>query len=195
MSKDFYSFERVLRELQMEEEELKRLVSEGEIRAFRDQDKMKFKREDIERWRKGGAGDDTLDVPDDLVFEEDDADQEVGMATAAISDDSFLEEDDAPLELEEVSTKSSSRARPSAAAGSRRPRVQVEPEETEGPVWTTAVVVCAVLALFASIVVSDAVRGQAGGMSGGFKDWLTENVLDVETLSPDNLIDEDGNPK
>ena len=34
MSKDFYSFEKVLRELQMQEEELKKLVSEGEIRAF-----------------------------------------------------------------------------------------------------------------------------------------------------------------
>lgn len=198
MSKDFYSFERVLRELQMEEEELKRLVSEGEIRAFRDQDKMKFKREDIERWRRGQpGGDETLDVPEDLVFEEDDADQEVGMATAAIADDSFLEDDDLPLELEEVSTasskKSAGRARPSASAGAstvRKPRVQLDPEETEGPAWTTAIVACAVLTLFAVFVGMDAVKGSKSGISDGIQSWMAESVLELQPVKPKVLVKE-----
>ena len=46
-SEDFLSFEKALRELQLRSEELKKLVSEGEIRAYRDGDSMKFRREDI----------------------------------------------------------------------------------------------------------------------------------------------------
>jgi hypothetical protein len=85
---EFISFDKVLRELQMQEEELKRLVSEGEIRAFRDQDKMKFKKEDVERFRKvhTSSKDETMgaaEVPEELVFDEDDANQDVGMATAS----------------------------------------------------------------------------------------------------------------
>ena len=108
MAQDFYSFEKALRELHMEEEELKRLVSEGEIRAFRDQEKMKFKKEDIERFKKergkdviealdeAGKGSSDIptvsaasELPEELVFDEDDAaDQQVGMETAPIADDS-----------------------------------------------------------------------------------------------------------
>ena len=39
-SEDFLSFEKALRELQLRSEELKKLVSEGEIRAYRDGDSM-----------------------------------------------------------------------------------------------------------------------------------------------------------
>ncbi len=41
------SFDEVLKELDMDEDELKRLVSEGQIRAFRDEDRMKFRAEDV----------------------------------------------------------------------------------------------------------------------------------------------------
>ena len=113
MSQEFYDFEKVLRELHLEEDELKRLVSEGEMRAFRDGEKMKFKAEDIERFRSrvdesqdviealdssssGSSSSPTVEaveeLPDELIFEDDD-DQDVGMATEAI-DDSFLEDDE-----------------------------------------------------------------------------------------------------
>ncbi|MCC6574182.1 MAG: hypothetical protein IT462_10365 [Planctomycetes bacterium] len=46
MSK-YRSFDEVLKELDMDEDELKRLVSEGQIRAFRDEDRMKFRTEDV----------------------------------------------------------------------------------------------------------------------------------------------------
>ena len=44
---DFLSFEKALRELKLRSEELRKLVSEGEIRARKDGDSMKFKKEDI----------------------------------------------------------------------------------------------------------------------------------------------------
>lgn len=48
----YFSLEEVLEELRIEEAELKRLVSEGEIRAFRDADRMKFRKSDIEAIRR-----------------------------------------------------------------------------------------------------------------------------------------------
>ena len=45
---DFISFEKALRDLKMQSEELRKLVSEGDIRAFRDGDSMKFRREDLD---------------------------------------------------------------------------------------------------------------------------------------------------
>jgi len=62
-NQDYYSFERVLKELQIEEDELKRLVSEGEIRAFRDEDKMKFRKSDIDGLKKGRMTEPTIILP------------------------------------------------------------------------------------------------------------------------------------
>ncbi len=60
---DYYPFERVLKELQIEEDELRRLVSEGEIRAFRDEDKMKFRKSDIDGLKKGRMTEPTIILP------------------------------------------------------------------------------------------------------------------------------------
>lgn len=50
--KEFLSFEEVLKELNIDESELKKMVSEGQVRAFRSENKMKFKREDIEKLKR-----------------------------------------------------------------------------------------------------------------------------------------------
>ena len=57
-SGEFYSFDEVLRQLSIDENRLKRLVSEGEIRAFREGDQMKFKRSEIDTLagRSGRSG-------------------------------------------------------------------------------------------------------------------------------------------
>ena len=52
-SGEFFTFDEVLKKLQIDETRLKRLVSEGEIRAFREGDEMKFRRADVENL--GGA--------------------------------------------------------------------------------------------------------------------------------------------
>ena len=61
------------------------IVSEGEIRAFRDQDNMKFKKADVEKLRRGGRSDASAEtLADDLIFDEDEdldlSDDEPGMA-------------------------------------------------------------------------------------------------------------------
>ncbi len=47
---EFVNFENALNELKLSEDQLKRLVSEGEIRAIRGENNtMKFRKEEIER--------------------------------------------------------------------------------------------------------------------------------------------------
>lgn len=94
---DFFSFDEALNQLNLKEEELKRLVSEGEIRAFREGDTMKLRRADVENLKKELMGGEVVDLGgagEDLVFEDDLQLEETGMATEEISDmDTLLEED------------------------------------------------------------------------------------------------------
>ena len=122
-SDDFLSFEKALRELQLRSDELKKLVSEGEIRAYRDGDSMKFRKEDIQSLTSRNEGDTKLSFVDSL---EDDT----GMVTEQISEeDTLLAEDDV-----EEGPKRAARAprsgpvRVAAAAA----------DESPTPVWVTA---------------------------------------------------------
>ena len=94
---EFYNFERALDELKLKEEELKRLVSEGEIRAFREGDTMRLRRADVENLKAELMGGEVVDLGssgEELVFEDDADFEETGMATEEISDmDTLLEED------------------------------------------------------------------------------------------------------
>src|SRR4029077_4742845 len=85
----FYSFEEALRELRLKEEELKRLVSEGEIRAFREGDTMRLRKADVENLKTELSGGEVVDLGDgkeELVFEDDvSLHEEAGMATEAIA--------------------------------------------------------------------------------------------------------------
>jgi hypothetical protein len=177
VAEEFISFDKVLRDLQLQEDELKRLVSEGEIRAFRDQDKMKFKREDVERFRRARAAakDETLskeEVPEELVFDEDDSNQEVGMATAAIADDSFLEEEAAP-EAAAAATKAP--GRPARAAAGARKRVLVEDEqEAEGALWKVAIIAATLVLLIGCMVAMDATRATPSGLTEPFANMFRD---------------------
>ena len=101
---EFFTFDEVLRRLSIDETKLKRLVSEGEIRAFREGDQMKFRKADVENLDLTGARSeeetgvidlsagkkgDSETLTDDLIFDEgDDLDlssDQAGMATAEIS--------------------------------------------------------------------------------------------------------------
>lgn len=46
---EFYTFDECLAALNIDENRLKRLVSEGEVRAFREGDQMKFKKGEIDK--------------------------------------------------------------------------------------------------------------------------------------------------
>lgn len=105
---EYFSFEKVLKELQLDEEELKRMVSEGQIRAFRDDDKMKFRGDDIESMKKGRQTDPTIILPGSGV-EADDDDlglDDFGDAEVDLDEEIALVEDDTSetlLDLDEVS--------------------------------------------------------------------------------------------
>ena len=92
-SGEFYTFDEVLRQLNIDENRLKRLVSEGEIRAFREGDQMKFKRAEIDNLAgKGGRGS-TSDTSLTEISLEDDAPPKKGGAKETLTDD-LLEEPD-----------------------------------------------------------------------------------------------------
>jgi len=95
---DFFSFDEALDELRLKEEELKRLVSEGEIRAFREGDTMRLRRADVESLRAELSGGEVVDLgeaTEELVFEDDpDLEDEAGMATQEITDVDTIIEDD-----------------------------------------------------------------------------------------------------
>ena len=98
MPDEFFSFDEALDELRLQEDELKRLVSEGDIRAFRKGDTMKLRRSDVDALRRELTGGDVVDLnepAEELVFEDDAVgDEESGMATQEIADvETIIEED------------------------------------------------------------------------------------------------------
>jgi excisionase family DNA binding protein len=121
-SGEFYTFDEVVRQLKIDEGKLKRLVSEGEISAFREGDVMKFKRTEIDKLATKGTGSETSEtvlseitledeapafeesgetLTDDLVFESSESESidqidlgsDSGMVTEEISSqDTFIED-------------------------------------------------------------------------------------------------------
>lgn len=81
-SDEFFTFDEVLKELKLSEDELKKLVSEGEIRAFKDEDRMKFKKVDVEGKRPEHITEPTVILPPDEAE-----------IPAASDDATFIEED------------------------------------------------------------------------------------------------------
>ncbi len=175
----FFSFEEALKELRLKEEELKRLVSEGEIRAFREGDTMRLRRTDVETLRSeltGGEVVDLGDVKEDLVFEDDVeltedaglATQEIGMATEEMEGvETVLEE----IEVEEeiVDEPAERRSAPAVA----RVTVVEEPEQYEGVGLRVLVVVTSIVLLLglpAAVAIStgklNAVASALAGMFG-----------------------------
>jgi hypothetical protein len=64
MPGEFYTFEEVLKELQIDEKELRKMISQGEIHAFRDAAGMKFKKADVERVKKARETEPTIILTD-----------------------------------------------------------------------------------------------------------------------------------
>ena len=129
-NEDFLSFEKALRELKMRSEELKKLVSEGEIRAYRDGDSMKFRREDITTLGSKAEGDTKLSFADSL---EDDT----GMVTEQISEEDTLLAEDDVVEQKPV-------------RGARQPRAAVAAvgADKKEPGWVTAMAILGFVVFF-----------------------------------------------
>jgi excisionase family DNA binding protein len=136
---DFYSFEKAIEKLDLEEDDLKRLISAGEIRAFRDGSKMRLRAEDVARVANdlgvGGevAEEDAGEVleVEEVLFSES-ADDE-GMVTTQLSEEDTLLDDD--LEVVEVAEEAA--AAPRARAGAGRAAAQPEEPVSQGLVFAT----------------------------------------------------------
>lgn len=134
---DFLSFENALRELKLRSEELKKLVSQGEIRAFREGDSMKFRAEDVQALGGKAEGEAELAFADSL---EDDT----GMVTEELSaEDTLLVEEDEEEDVQPRARRRSSRAPAGRAAAS--PAAAQEAEQEPG--WVTACAIVGFLVL------------------------------------------------
>lgn len=84
-SGEFYTFDEVLRQLNIDENRLKRLVSEGELRAFREGEQMKFKRTEIDGLAgRSGRGGQTSETSLTEISLEDDSQPTVNVGSADI---------------------------------------------------------------------------------------------------------------
>jgi hypothetical protein len=143
-SEDFLSFEKALRNLQMRSEELKKLVSEGEIRAYRDGDSMKFRSEDVESLSSQNEGDSKLSFADSL---EDDT----GMVTEQISDeDTLLAEEDV---VEAPKPRRAARA-PSRVAA------KASVAESSTPAWVSVVAILGCALMIWGFMIGNAIVGE-----------------------------------
>lgn len=174
---EFYSFDEALKELRLKEEELKRLVSEGEIRAFREGDTMKLRKADVENLRAELSGGEVVDLGDvveeELVFEDDvESVDDAGMATQEIGDVDTVIDDGVPevgeIELESTETVTEETVEDveeEAAARPIAPRAVEVPEPYEGVGVRIALVAAAVLMILAVPLMMSAGREHPSGLA------------------------------
>lgn len=145
---EFLSFEKALRELNMRSDELKKKVSEGDIRAYRDGDSMKFRREDIQAHVAQSEGETELSFADSL---EDDT----GMVTEQIS------EEDTLLAEEEPETKTVRRTTTVTRTATRAAPVAVSGAASKEPGWVTAVAVLSAIVMIWGFILSYSVSQES----------------------------------
>jgi excisionase family DNA binding protein len=177
---DFFSFDEALNQLNLKEEELKRLVSEGEIRAFREGDTMKLRRADVENLKKELMGGEVVDLAgagEDLVFEDELQAEETGMATEEISNmDTLLEEEvedvgEVALEDEPVAEAALEEAEEEAEAGLapvRRGSAAVAEEVGEGMLFRALAILTSVVLVLTIPVVLSLSSGKPSAIAAGF---------------------------
>lgn len=169
---DFFSFDEALSELRLKEEELKRLVSEGEIRAFREGETMKLRKGDVEALRGELGGGEVVDLGDsgeEIVFEDDSLQDEAGMATEEISDvDTIIEDDIEDVgEIEIEDEEEIVEAAPVRRTGARATTAAAAEDESE-PMWVLAACLVSTLILIGSLpLVFSVSSGETGGVAKG----------------------------
>ena len=172
--KEFFSFEEALRELRLKEEELKRLVSEGEIRAFRDGETMRLRRSDVENLRNELTGGEVVELGEageELVFE-DDTDLDAGMATEEISEaDTLLE--DGVEDVGEVQVGATAGGRRATTTVRRTTTVAEEPG-TEGMGVRIALMLTALVLVLGIPVCLSATSGTLTDIAAGIANIFAE---------------------
>ena len=160
---DFFSFDKALDKLSLDEEDLKRLISAGEIRAFRDGSKMRLRAEDVGRVAGDLGAVDESDAGEVLEVEEVGFDGDDGMVTTQLSEEDTLLDDGFDLEEvemeDEPAAAAPARSSRGARAGSGRaaaaaPAAQGEQESTgmlAVSVLTAALMIYGVAFVFAAL--------------------------------------------
>lgn len=160
---DFFSFDKALDKLSLDEDDLKRLISAGEIRAFRDGSKMRLRAEDVDRVANDLGAVDEADAGEVLEVEEVGFDGDDGMVTTQLSEEDTLLDDGFDLEEvemeEEAAAPAARTSRGSGRASSGRaaaaaPAAEAEQESTGllfATILTTAVLVYGVAFVFAAL--------------------------------------------
>lgn len=180
MAEEFYSFEDALRELRLKEEELKRLVSEGEIRAFREGDTMKLRRADVETLRQelsGGAVVDLGGSEDEIVFEDSGLGDQAGMATEEISDVDTIIEDDVE-DVGEIDLDYEDEEELVAAAPVKRTsaRAALEDDAHEDMLTRFALIASALVGVVALPVLFAVMTGRAGTLAQAVASLFGEDL-------------------
>lgn len=174
---EFSSFDDALKKLELEEEDLKRLISAGEIRAFREGSNMRLRVEDVskvaDQLGMGGSVDEAdagevLEV-EDLILDEADDD---GMATTQLSEEDTLL-DDAVEELE-VAEDAPPAARRGAGVPARsgRAAAAAAPSMDEGNGMRAAILLTSILMLFGVAFAIGMISGQKTGVTAGVVDMI-----------------------
>ncbi len=203
-SGEFFTFDQVLKVLAIDETKLKRLVSEGEIRAFREGDEMKFRKMDVENLdlvgaqseeRTGvidlsaGREDTSETLTDDLIFDEGEdldlsADVEAGMATAEISSqDTLVDEDGIGMSTEPLGVEpdedmteivDAEDARGAVAVGARRPARARVETDEPKDLAWAALMFVTFIFMCLGLVVSLGIRDTNHSVAGDFAKSLSD---------------------
>ena len=178
---EFSSFDEALKKLELEEEDLKRLISAGEIRAFREGSNMRLRVEDVSKVADqlgiGGSiaeadAGEVLEV-EDLVLDE--ADDE-GMATTQLSEeDTLLDEEVEELEVAaEAAPGRRSGGGAKGVSGARRgaAAAAVAATSDEGSGMRAAMIFTSLLMLFGIAFAIDMVNGSKSGVTASVVDMV-----------------------
>ncbi len=173
---EFFSFDNALDKLELAEDDLKRLISAGEIRAFRDGSKMRLRTEDVNRVASdlGLAGEvdeatagEVLEVEEVVISEDDNAD--AGMVTTQLSEEDTLLDDD--LEVVEVAEEVATPAvAPRSGRGARAAAAAPAASESTGMLFVTVATTAIMLWGMAFVVAM--LDGRATGLTSSVVDAL-----------------------
>lgn len=169
MADEFYGFKEVLRELQIDENELKRLVSEGSLRGFRDGASMKFRKDDIDKLKKGRESEPTIILTDSDAEITLPSEQDLLVDESARDRETVLNMD--VFDTEEL---------PSVP----RPAAKDEPAKTEPITAPTPVPAVPEVDEGAATIIDAAPARRVAGKPADTRGRAFEDVADYEAVSP-----------
>lgn len=168
-NEEFFNFEEALDQLRLKEEELKRLVSEGEIRAFREGDTMRLRRSDVEHLKRELMGGDVVELggDDELVFEDDVELGEAGMGTEEIANMDTMLDDDVE-DVGEIDLQEETVARevvPAVPLAARRTTTTVTESRSEGLAMRIVLIVTGLVLILGLPVVVSVTKDHPGSLA------------------------------